>query len=249
MSTEPKEVKYAIQGMDCADCALSLERSLAQIKGVEQVQVNFTTGLLAASGDFDPQELVKRVEALGYQAVSPEMTATTGPTGAAIPSSLAWRLPGFLGYLYSTPQTRQALLGAVLLLVSIPLAFFQGVSSQAYWVKTALQVLAAVIAGFPIANRGVRALVIGRQITIDLLMSIATLGALFIGETGEAATVVLLFAIGEALEGYTSERARNSLRSLLALKPEVAHVLRPCIDCSEHMGQEGYTGGRMPHVW
>jgi Cd2+/Zn2+-exporting ATPase len=106
--------------------------------------------------------------------------------------------------------------------------------------------MAAVIAGYPIANRGVRALVIGRQITIDLLMSIAALGALFIGETGEAATVVLLFAIGEALEGYTAERARNSLRSLLALKPEVAYVLRPCIDCTEHMGQQGYSGGPCP---
>jgi Cd2+/Zn2+-exporting ATPase len=246
MTTEPKEVRYAIQGMDCADCALSLERSLAQLKGVEQVQVNFTTGLLAASGDFDPQELVKRVDALGYRAVSPENSATTRSSGEASSSSQSWRLPGFLGYLYSTPQTRQALLGAVLLLVSLPLTFFQDVSSQAYWIKTILQILAAVIAGYPIANRGVRALIIGKQITIDLLMSIATLGALFIGETGEAATVVLLFAIGEALEGYTAERARNSLRSLLALKPEIAHVLRPCIDCSEHMGQEGYTGGACP---
>ena len=109
-----------------------------------------------------------------------------------------------------------------------------------------LQLVAAVIAGYPIANRGVRALVIGRQITIDLLMSIATVGALLIGETGEAATVVLLFAIGESLEGYTAERARNSLRSLLALKPEEAHVMRPCIDCGEHMGQDGYTGVPAP---
>ncbi len=45
MSAYLTEVQYTIQGMDCADCALSLERSLAQIKGVEQVSVNFTTGM------------------------------------------------------------------------------------------------------------------------------------------------------------------------------------------------------------
>ena len=69
---------------------------------------------------------------------------------------------------------------------------------------------------------------------------------MLIGQTGEASTVILLFAIGEALEGYTAERARNSLHSLLALKPEQAHVMRPCIDCTEHMGQDGYTGGPCP---
>lgn len=246
MSTDPQELQYSIQGMDCADCALSLERSLAQIKGIEQVNVNYTTGLLDASGNFDPQELVRRVEALGYRAVPPETHDTTGlaePDSSGNVSTL--KLPGFLGYMYSAPQTRLALLGALLLLISLPLSLRADIPGFT-WTKIALHVLAAAIAGFPIANRGVRALVIGRQITIDLLMSIATLGALLIGETGEGATVVMLFAIGEALEGYTAERARSSLRSLLALKPEQAHVMRPCIDCDEHMGQGGYTGGPCP---
>ena len=61
MSTNPQEIQYSIKGMDCADCALSLDRSLAQIKGVEQVRVNYTTGILDASGNFDPQDLVRRV--------------------------------------------------------------------------------------------------------------------------------------------------------------------------------------------
>jgi Cd2+/Zn2+-exporting ATPase len=248
MSDESREVRYTIQGMDCADCALSLERSLSQVKGVEQVNVNFTTGMMDASGLFDSQELVRRVQALGYQVANPEQSAEPQDGGVSSGSGgKAYRLPGFLGYLSSTPQTRLALLSALLLLVSAPLAFLPENFTQAYWVKVILQVLAAIIAGFPIANRGVRALIFARQITIDLLMSIATLGALFIGETGEAATVVVLFAIGEALEGYTAERARDSLRSLLALKPVVAHVIRPCIDCQEHIGREGYTSGPCPY--
>jgi Cd2+/Zn2+-exporting ATPase len=232
--------------MDCADCAHSLERSLAQITGVEQVSVNFTTGLLDAKGDFNPQELIRRVEALGYHVESPMPVGESIQAGmGAAPPGVPQRLPGFLGYLYLTAETRLALLGALLLLVSVPFALGSNFT-QAGWVKIILQVLAAIIAGLPIANRGVRALIYARQITIDLLMSIATLGALFIGETGEAATVVMLFAVGEALEGYTSERARRSLRSLLALKPEVAHVMRPCLDCEEHLGQQGYSGGPCP---
>ncbi|MGE5123415.1 MAG: heavy metal translocating P-type ATPase, partial [Acidobacteriaceae bacterium] len=240
----PQEVKYSIRGMDCADCALSLERSLAQINGIEEVNVSYTTGILDARGNFDPREVVRRVEALGYHVESSGSPADVMP---ASPKSSAPHphMPGFLGYLYASVETRLAMLGAGLIILSLPLYFLNDDPAIAQ-VKTALLILAAVVAGWPIANKGVRALLISRQITIDLLMSIATLGALLIGEAGEGATVVMLFAIGEALEGYTAERARNSLRSLLSLKPDVAHLLRPCMDCSEHMGQEGYSGGPCP---
>ncbi len=247
MQADPPEIKYSIKGMDCADCALSLERSLAQLQGVESVSVNYTTGLLEANAvpGFDPHKLVQRVEALGYKVDDPDLL-NIKQSGAAVaqPGSRV-NLPGFLGYLYASTPTRLAMLGAILLLASIPLTYFPG-GNLPSWVKLVLHLAAAGLAGYPIANRGVRALLIGRQVTIDLLMIIATVGALLIGETGEAATVIMLFAIGEALEGYTAERARNSLHSLLALKPEVAHVMRPCIDCSEHMGQGGYTGGPCP---
>ena len=246
MQADPQEVKYSIQGMDCADCALSLERSLAQIQGVEQVNVNYTTGLLEAHGTFNPQDLIKRVEAMGYKAGNPDMPGENEPARmVSHTEDIKLKLPGFLGYLYASTHTRLALLGAILLLLSIPFSLIPGTILN-HGVKIGLQLAAACLAGYPIANRGVRGLVIGRQITIDLLMIIATVGALLIGETGEASTVIMLFAIGEALEGYTAERARSSLHNLLALKPEVAHVMRGCIDCDEHMGQGGYTGGPCP---
>ncbi len=231
--------------MDCADCALSLERSLAQIDGVETVSVNYTTGFLEATGNFESHKLVQRVEALGYKLEDPAGAGrSTEKQSTAQPKNLPV-LPGFIGYLAASTQNRLAMLGAILVLVSLPFLFFiRGEAS--YWLRLSLHLAAALLAGYPIANRGVRALVIGKQVTIDLLMTIATIGAFLIGETGEASTVIILFAIGEALEGYTAERARNSLRDLLALKPEVAHVMRPCMDCTEHMGQNGYAGGPCP---
>ena len=236
------QVKYEVEGMDCANCALTLERSLAQIPGVEQVEVNFSTTLLQASGDFDPQKVIERVQALGYQVVEPGSRAAQ-----ALPSTQAepeGRL-GFLRYLLASRNTQLAAGAAVLLLAALGVGLLPG-WAPAKTLQMALETAAALLAGLPIARRGVRALWVGRQVTIDLLMSIAAVGALLIGETGEAGTVILLFAIGEALEGYTAERARASLRSLLSLKPEQAHVLRPCLDCAEHLGQDGYTGGACP---
>jgi len=235
------EIKYRIEGMDCANCALTLERGVARLPGVEQVQVNFTTETLEATGNFDPQSIAQRVSALGYRVVEADESSQ--------PPSVSRRAPdgvfGFIRYLLSSRQTVLALGACLMLVLSAVLIL----GLEGAWSDTAalaLQLGVVLLAGAPIMRRGIKALLVSRRITIDLLMSIATLGALLIGETGEAATVIVLFALGEALEGYSAERARDSLRSLLALKPDQAHILRPCMDCAEHLGQEGYAGGPCP---
>jgi Cd2+/Zn2+-exporting ATPase len=74
----------------------------------------------------------------------------------------------------------------------------------------------------PIARSGLNTLRINREFNINLLMTIAAVGAVIIGEYLESATVIFLFTIGEALEGYTADRARASLRTLLNLAPSMA---------------------------
>ena len=48
--TSPSEIKLHIGGMDCANCALTLERSIQQLNGVEDAQVNFAAGTMEATG-------------------------------------------------------------------------------------------------------------------------------------------------------------------------------------------------------
>lgn len=60
-------------------------------------------------------------------------------------------------------------------------------------------------------------------------MSVAAIGALFIGATAEAAMVLLLFLIGERLEGWAANRARQGVSALMALKPEPP---RACVTVS-----------------
>ena len=88
-----------------------------------------------------------------------------------------------------------------------------------------LMVLAAVVAGARILRQAVRALMV-RTLPIDLLVSIAAIGALVIGEYWEAAAVTVLFAIGHALEAGTMNRTRSAPAELVAVAPEVAVVLR-----------------------
>ncbi|WP_131103275.1 heavy metal translocating P-type ATPase [Ornithinimicrobium sufpigmenti] len=88
-----------------------------------------------------------------------------------------------------------------------------------------LMVAAAVVAGTPVVKKAVTALSV-RVIGIDLLVSVAAIGAVIIGEYWEAAAVTFLFAIGHALEDATLNRTRSALAELVAVAPDVAVVLR-----------------------
>jgi Cd2+/Zn2+-exporting ATPase len=88
-----------------------------------------------------------------------------------------------------------------------------------------LMVAAAVVAGSRIVRDALRALLV-RMIGIDLLVSVAAIGAVIIGEHWEAAAVTFLFAIGHALEAATLNRTRSALAELVAVAPDVAVVLR-----------------------
>ncbi|WP_370325188.1 heavy metal translocating P-type ATPase [Euzebya sp.] len=92
-------------------------------------------------------------------------------------------------------------------------------------VGTAAMIAAAVVAGTPIVVSALRALRAG-VVGIDLLVSIAAIGAIAIGEHWEAAAVTFLFAIGHALEAATLTRTRSALAELVAVAPDVAVVLR-----------------------
>src|SRR5690625_7059210 len=88
-----------------------------------------------------------------------------------------------------------------------------------------LYTAAALLAGSDIAIRAIRALG-NRQISIELLVTIAAGGALVIGETWEAAAVTFLFIFGAYLEARTMRHTRAALGDLLDLTPPVATVLR-----------------------
>ena len=85
-----------------------------------------------------------------------------------------------------------------------------------------LAFIATTLVGlYPIARQALR-LKSGSWFAIETLMSVAAIGALFIGATAEAAMVLLLFLIGERLEGWAASRARKGVSALMALKPETA---------------------------
>ena len=86
-----------------------------------------------------------------------------------------------------------------------------------------LLIATMILSGYKIAEIGLRSL-LRLHISINLLITIAAVGAFAIGHLEEGAAVVFLFNIAEKLEDYAADRARRSIEALMELKPEVATI-------------------------
>jgi len=88
-----------------------------------------------------------------------------------------------------------------------------------------LQTIALLVGAYTFVPGAIRRLVRGR-LGVSLLMTIAAIGAVFLGHVGEAAALAFLFSLAEALEDRAMDRAKEGLRSLLSLIPETARISR-----------------------
>ena len=207
------ERTFRVIGLDCADCAQTLESGVQRLHGVQACQVNFASGTLRVVGDVPLEQVTARVRELGYEIAEEEQPGHASPSSA-----------GLLRFMWQHRDTRLALLGLVLILPGVILDELLGIHHPLIAI---LSLGAWLSAGLPIARSAWRALRINRDININVLMTIAALGAVALGAFTEAGMVMVLFAIGEALESYTGERARRAIRSLVELTPERATLLRP----------------------
>ena len=78
------------------------------------------------------------------------------------------------------------------------------------------------------------------RLGVGLLMSIALVGAVVLGQFGEAASLAFLFSISEALEEWAVTRSRRGLRAVLSLVPDTARVRRGAVDARDRLGRAAY---------
>lgn len=187
---------WVVNGMDCAACARKVENAVKQVPGVSHVQVLFATEKLLVSADNDVSKQVEdAVSKAGYS-----LRSEAAPAEKA--SSLKENLP--------------------LITLIIMMALSWGLEQINHPFGNLAFIATTLVGLFPIARQALRLMKSGSWFAIETLMSVAAIGALFIGATAEAAMVLLLFLIGERLEGWAASRARKGVSALMALKPETA---------------------------
>lgn len=195
-------IVYRVHGMDCSSCAKSLERHMKSLPAVKEVSVNFSTGKMQLVSDgLQDEAVIKEVAKAGYSAKRLERRTAR----EAVQNDRA-----------GTVLT--SLSGAFL-----ALGFLVSLTSASPWVSTILYALSIISGGYRPARSAFYAIK-SKSLDMNVLMSVAALGAALIGEWLEGATVVWLFSIGNLLQTKSIEKTRDSIRNLMDLAPPEAWV-------------------------
>ena len=192
---------WLVSGMDCPSCAQKLEKAITSVEGVTNAKVLFATEKLVV--DFDNRAVAAVIEQVSQQTGFP-LTSTDAPKPRA-------EKKGWLGIVKDNVQ---------ILSIAGAMAFAGIISDFNPTLSTWLFTLTCLLGLYPVAMKAVKLARSGTPFAIETLMSVAALGALYLGETAEAAMVLLLFLIGEKLEAYASSRARSGVQALMDLVPE-----------------------------
>lgn len=198
--SDSMQLSWIITGMDCPGCAAKIENAVKGLNGVTQARVTFATERLLVevenrAGISD--DIFKTLKELGFSVKDDAVSETAADSVL----KKYWRIISLALFM----------LVAVLIQGTFPVAgnvFFY---------------LATLWGLYPVATKAWQLARSGSPFSIETLMSIAAIGALFLGETVEAAMVLLLFMIGEHLEAFAAGRARQGVQKLMALTPETAY--------------------------
>lgn len=199
--------KYLLQNLDCANCATKIESAVQQTPGVNFASVDFATiTLFLDAEDFSAvQKTVQRVE--------PQVNILSKTETAVEEDTFNLRLRLF-----------PILLAAALFFFG--LIFIEQLRATPYGIGEWLVFgTAYVVSGWGVLRSAARNISRGQVFDEQFLMSVATIGAILIGELPEAVGVMLFYMIGEFAQELSVSRSRRSIRALLEVRPDHANLL------------------------
>ena len=207
MLSLPK-VRYRIDNMDCPTEEQLIRQALNTMPEIKHLAFNLLARELTVYHRLsETTPITEKLRTIGMHAICLDQQQTPPSLPPAINRQLKWQLA----------------LGGTTALLAESLAWYSG-DENSLWVMS-LALLSLCSAGLTTLRKGWIALK-HRTINIYFLMSLAVIGAMLIGEWPEAAMVVFLFALAEAIEARSLERARHAIESVHGLTPEQTEVYR-----------------------
>lgn len=205
--------EYTLQGLGCANCANKIEYAVQKLDGVSSGTVNFLTGTLRVeTAENYRKDLTPEIEKIVHL-YEPEVVVT------AKKATLRQQAP------LSDQKTRSQLLillvGAVILGIGIFLEYF-GTLDERF--LPAILLPAYLLLGGKVIWRAGSNIRRGQIFDENFLMSVATIGALLIGQYSEAVAVMLFYQTGEFFQDLAVRKSKKSITDLMDIRPDFANL-------------------------
>ncbi|MCG3699479.1 cadmium-translocating P-type ATPase [Aliarcobacter butzleri] len=197
--------KVKLQNLDCASCALKIEKSLANMEELTNVKLNFSTSTLTFEQN-TKKDILDKIEK-EIQKIEKDVIILKDEI--------------------KIQKTFWQNLDKKLLIITL-ISFFLTYISYNYvennYLKFTVYLVAYLLVGFDVLSKAFKNLTNARFFDENFLMSIATIGAFALGDFVEGIAVMVFYQIGEMFQKVAVNNSRDSINSLLDIKPEYANV-------------------------
>ena len=240
------EIKLVLNGLDCANCANKIEDKVNKINGVKEATVNFSTTVLTAEIKEENlkseiineiKSIVKKIEPhvkVEEKIDNKEIKNKTKACTSSCCSKDNDHHEGSKDKIHEHSHEKEEssngkieilkdnwllIVGAIIYAIAL---LYNGNNK----ISIILFVASYLAIGGEVILTAIKNILRGEVFDENFLMSIATIGAFFIGEYPEAVAVMLFYQIGEVFQGYAVNKSRKSISSLMNIRADYANVLR-----------------------
>ena len=198
---------YRLEGLDCANCAMKIEKGVQKINGVKEATVNFTSGKLTIDAEEDHLATIEQETKKVVKELEPDVKVTEIDKEKVSE--------------HGNEKERNTLFRILFSLAGIALLLLFDFNEP---IRLIGYLLIYLLIGYDVVKKAVMNIVKGKIFDENFLMTVATIGAMLIGEYPEAVAVMLFYQIGEYFQGLAVSHSRKSILELMAIRPETAHV-------------------------
>lgn len=202
-----KSYRYKLEGLDCAACAKKVEEKLASTSGFEDVNVNFSTLKLSFKTEKyeNDKNLTKMVEEI-VRKVEPDVNVIENSNKEI------------------NEKSERSNVDIIRIIIGVLIYFIGMKSNLGKNFSIIFLIISLVILLYKIVPKAIKQIVKNKSLDENALIAISAIGACFVDKAMEGIMVITLYEIGKILESKAISKTRNSISSLMDIRPEYANI-------------------------
>lgn len=206
-----------LNGLGCANCAAKIETEVKKLEGVQSASVDFVSKMLSYESvpSVGIEAINKSIKGI-VNKIEPDVNVTTYENSVKSKSDENEKDDNDEGENHKT-EIIKLVVGGAIFLVGVVFSFQN-------WIELTIFLTSYIIVGGSVVLRAIKSIMRGQVFTEHFLMSVATIGAFFVGSYPEAVAVMLFYLVGELFQDMAVDHSRKSISALMDIRPDYANL-------------------------